>query len=99
MGRDALSAVILAKAGIQRVNRAKRKLTVCPVLVEGFVNLVGRVLNAPQIGQLAQHQLFGEKVVSYGHRPINGHLSTLRTFGAVAHIEWVFREKAANSSD
>lgn len=78
---SALSAVILAKAGIQTVNSVE-----C-------------VLKAPQIAWFARQQLCGESVVSSGLRLINGHLSTLCTFGAVAHIEWVFQEKDARSSE
>ena len=49
-------------------------------------------------GRLVGQQLFGERLVSYGHRPINGRLSTLYTFYYLAHIEWAFQGKAMYGS-
>ena len=66
-------------------------------LVERFVNRVGRILNAPQVGRLAGQQLCDESHTSLGLWPINGRLSTLGAFYDLAHTEWVFQEKDAFS--
>ena len=48
-------------------------------------------------GRFVEQQLCGKSLFSYGHRPINGKLSTLDVFSDLAHIEWTFQEKAACS--
>ena len=50
-------------------------------------------------GQLVGPQLFGEILISCGHKAVNGYLSTLSLFGDLAHIKWVFQEKVECSLD
>ena len=50
-------------------------------------------------GRVVKRQLFGESLISCGHRSINWHLSTLYCFNDIAHIAWGVQEKAERSPD
>ena len=93
-----------AKAGGMRQRRTKASLSLRTVRADdaGFYSFATARCSGPQSrpkGRLVRQQLFGKSLVSYGHKTINWHLSTLGIVGNLAHMKWAFQEKAVRRPD